>query len=83
MHVGDALTGQAPDSWVANYARQKGLAIMTKDDDFTLRHPPTDYTLIWLRCGNMSNRRLTEWLTARWRAVEARLDDGERLIEVR
>ena len=56
---------------------------MTKDDDFVLRYPPDDCTLIWLRCGNMTNRRLRQWLDARWSAIKAELDSGERMIEVR
>lgn len=59
------------------------MVLVTKDDDFVLRHPPVDYTLIWLRCGNMSNRRLREWLDTRWTAIVAKLEEGERMIEVR
>ena len=82
-HVRDVLTGQAPDSWIATYARQQGTVLLTKDDDFALRHPPTDYILVWLRCGNMSNRGLRDWLTPRWAMVEERLGAGERFVEVR
>ena len=82
-HVRDVLTGQAPDSWVANHARQEGRILITKDEDFVLRYPPGSYVLIWLRCGNMSNRRLRPWLDARWHAVQVALDDGESIIEVR
>lgn len=39
---------------------------MTKDDDFLLRHPPVRSRLIWLRCGNITNRALREWLGKRW-----------------
>lgn len=82
-HVRDVLTGQAPDSWIATYVRQRRKVLLSKDDDFALRHPPTDYMLVWLRCGNMSNRGLREWLAARWPMVEERLRAGERLVEVR
>ena len=82
-HVRDVLTGQAPDSWIATYARQRGRVLLTKDDDFALRFPPTDYTLVWLRCGNMSNGGLREWLSLRWSMVEERLVAGELVVEVR
>ena len=59
------------------------MALVTKDDDFVLRHPPTDYVLIWLRCGHMSNRAMRAWLDTRWTAIEAKLDETERVIEVR
>lgn len=82
-HVRDVLGGQAPDHDIADHARHNDLVLVTKDDDFVLRHPPTDYGLIWLRCGNMSNRRLCAWLDTRWSAVASKLDDEERMIEVR
>ena len=83
VHVTDVLTGQAPDWWVANHARLEAMVLVTKDDDFALRHPPVDYELVWLRCGNMSNRQLRTWLDPRWAAIVARLGEGERMIEVR
>ena len=83
VHVRDVLGGQAPDSDVAGHARRHGMTLVTKDDDFALRHPPVEYGLIWLRCGNMSNRGLRAWLDARWPAIAERLADGERMIEVR
>ena len=82
VYVRNVLTGQAPDSWVANHARQQAMVLITKDDDFVLRHPPVDYTLLWLRCGNMTNRRLRDWLEPRWSAIGAKLDERERMIEV-
>ena len=33
--------------------------LITKDDDFRLRHPPAGYRLVWLRCGNITNRAKT------------------------
>lgn len=82
-HVRDVLDGQAPDRAIAERARDLGLILVTKDDDFALRYPPTDYVPLWLRCGNMSNRALTLWLDEPWSAIEARLAEGERVIEVR
>ena len=83
VHVSDVLTGQALDSWVANHARQQAIVLVAKDDDFVLRYPPTDYALVWLRCGTMSASSLRQWLDTRWTAIEAKLDEGERMIEVR
>ena len=59
------------------------LVLITKDDDFRLRHPPSDYRLVWLRCGNITNRALREWLGERWPEVRQRLDAGEVFVEVR
>lgn len=82
-HVRDVLDGQAPDLDLVKRARALGLILVTKDDDFALRYPPTDYVLLWLRCGNMSNRGLRRWLDGLWPVIETRLGEGERVIEVR
>jgi len=82
-HVSVRLGGQTPDAAVAACAVAESFVLVTKDDDFALRHPPADYRLVWLRCGNVTNRALREWLAERWTAVSAGLEAGEALIEVR
>lgn len=82
-HVADMLGGETPDRAIAAYVEQHACVLVTKDDDFLLRHPPVHARLIWLRCGNISNRGLRLWLAARWDAIEERLQQGERVIEVR
>ncbi len=82
-HVTQRLGGQTPDAEIATFVVTEGFVLVTKDDDFALRHPPVDYQLVWLRCGNISNRALREWLLDRWTLLLVKLDAGERLIEVR
>ena len=82
-HVSERLGGQTPDADIAAFVATEGFALVTKDDDFALRYPPTDYRLVWLRCGNITNRALRGWLEERWTAVAAGLEAGEALIEVR
>ena len=82
-HVAELLGGQTPDSKIADYARTHNLTLITKDHDFVSRHPTGGYRLIWLRCGNITNRALRSWLDQRRRALFDRLEEGERLIEVR
>jgi predicted nuclease of predicted toxin-antitoxin system len=82
-HVCDVIGGQTSDARLAEHARVNGLVLITKDDDFRLRHPPTDYRLVWLRCGNITNRALRVWLGERWPEVQQRLEDGELFVEVR
>jgi len=82
-HVRDVLGGQTPDREIARHVEQHGLVLVTKDDDFLLRYPPARSRLLWLRCGNISNRGLREWLDIRWPAIEALLSQGELVIEVR
>jgi predicted nuclease of predicted toxin-antitoxin system len=82
-HVSERLGGQTPDARIAESAAAGALILVTKDDDFALRHPPGDYRLLWLRCGNITNRSLRAWLAERWPAILAGLEAGEALIEVR
>ena len=82
-HVIDKLGGQTPDSDIARHAEEHGLVLVTKDDDFLNRYPPVRSRLVWLRCGNISNRGLRVWLESRWPAIEARLRGGEPIVEVR
>jgi predicted nuclease of predicted toxin-antitoxin system len=81
--VSERLGGQTPDADIAARAAAEGLVRVTKDDDFALRHPPGDYRLLWLRCGNITNRALRAWLLDRWTLLLVRLEAGEDLIEVR
>jgi predicted nuclease of predicted toxin-antitoxin system len=82
-HVTQRLSGQTPDAEIAAFAITEALVLVTKDDDFALRHPPEAYQLIWLRCGNITNRALRVWLLERWTELLVKLDAGEGLIEVR
>lgn len=82
-HVASVIGGQTPDVRIAAYAEADGLVLISKDDDFVYRYPPVHYRLVWLRCGNVTNKALSVWLEARWNAIEARLGSGERIIEVR
>ena len=82
-HVSVELGGQTPDAAIAAYVERHGMILVTKDDDFLLRYPPVKSRLLWLRCGNISNRGLRLWLDARWAMIANRLDQGDRVIEVR
>lgn len=82
-HVSKRLGGQTADAEIAACAVAESFILVTKDDDFALRHPPGNYRLVWLRCGNITNQALRGWLAERWAAIAAALEAGEALIEVR
>lgn len=82
-HVAHVLSGQTPDAMVVDYATWNDRVLVSKDDDFVTRFPGRSYRLIWLRCGNITNRALSIWLGERWSAILAKLEAGEELIEVR
>jgi predicted nuclease of predicted toxin-antitoxin system len=59
--------------------------LVTKDEDFVDRWllSPAPIALVWIRKGNCSNDALLTWLEPLWSETVKRLDQGERLIELR
>ena len=65
-------------------ARAAGVVVVTKDLDFVemverLGPPPQ---VLWLTCGNTSNRQLRRIFDRRFREVKEMFDSGESLVEV-
>jgi predicted nuclease of predicted toxin-antitoxin system len=82
-HVFDIGLGAATDAQVAEVAEHSAAVLVSKDEDFLTLQLARPLRLLWLRCGNVTNRALTEWLETRWAEIEARLADDEPFIEVR
>lgn len=82
-HVTDMLPSDATDTGIADLVERDGLVLVSKDEDFLIHRLPDRFVLLWLRCGNASNRALTIWLEARWTEVDRLLREGERIIELR
>jgi predicted nuclease of predicted toxin-antitoxin system len=70
------------DEAIALWAEQEGLILISKDEDFLTLRVPGRFVLLWLRCGNTTNRALSVWLEARWGQVEALLAGDEQVIEL-
>lgn len=75
----------AEDEEIFHAARDAGATVMTKDSDFVdlldrLGPPPQ---VIWITCGNTSNTRLREVLTATLPDALRMLAEGERLVEIK
>lgn len=84
IHVFDLGFARAEDRDLFEQARSAGATVLTKDHDFVqlyeLRGAPPK--VVWLTCGNVSNRQLREILQSRWlRAVDL-LERGESLVEI-
>lgn len=73
------------DSKIWQRAQTENAVIISKDEDFADRWLLNEGTvaLIWIRKGNCSNRALMSWLEPLWPDVLRRLEQGERLIELR
>lgn len=75
----------AKDTAIWQYALQNDGVIVTKDEDFAERCLASDQApmVIWLRIGNATNPDLLDWFMPLWPSMLARLQAGDRLIEVR
>ena len=72
------------DPEIFEAAKAQGVILMTKDSDFVdlverLGSPPQ---IIWLTCGNTSNARLQEILSATLSEALELLRAGEALVEI-
>jgi predicted nuclease of predicted toxin-antitoxin system len=73
------------DDDIFRHAKVSNVVVMTKDRDFVdlvERHGPPRQ-IIWVTCGNASNRRLRELLAATLEQAIALLQGGEPLVELR
>jgi predicted nuclease of predicted toxin-antitoxin system len=84
-HVFDIGLQAAGDPVIWEHARKSNAVIISKDEDFVDRWLLSDapVALIWIRKGNCSNRALMAWFEPFWSEALRRLEQGERLIELR
>jgi predicted nuclease of predicted toxin-antitoxin system len=85
VHVTQHLAGDASDAAVAELAGALDAVLMTKDADFfdlstrgILKAP-----LVWVRCGNMTTRRLWERIEPLLPTIVAVIEEGQRVVEIR
>jgi len=84
-HVLEIELAKSTDNAIWQYATRVGAVIISKDEDFAewTRRGRTGPAVVWLRIGNCSNRALREWLEPLFPRIVKKLEEGERLIEVR
>lgn len=84
-HVFDLGLHTADDPEIWERARAEDTVIISKDEDFVdhwlLSAQPVQ--LVWIRKGNCSNRTLLAWLEPLWGDAVKRLEQGEKLVELR
>ena len=84
-HIFDIGLQAVDDPVIWERARGEKTVIISKDEDFVdhwlLSAEPVQ--LVWIRKGNCSNRALLGWLEPLWPDVVKRLEQGEKLIELR
>lgn len=76
---------ESDDGSIWNFATAGGWTVLTKDEDFVARcvGNPDAPAVVWLRIGNCTNNVLFAWLDPLLSDIRNRLDQGEKLIEVR
>lgn len=82
-HVAEIGMLAAADADIANHAEANAAVLVSKDEDFNALRLPDRYGLLWLRCGNTTNRALFATLEPVWPTIEKMLATGERVVEVR
>lgn len=84
-HVFDIGLNKAADPVVWEHACQQNAVVISKDEDYVDRAllSETPAALIWIRKGNCSNAALLAWFEPLWPETLRRLEQGERLIELR
>lgn len=82
-HVRDVGLLYAPDTTICAFATSEGAIVISKDRDYLdlARLPDAAFRLVWLGCGNCSNRQLLAFWDTRWPGIQAMLNSGTRVIE--
>jgi predicted nuclease of predicted toxin-antitoxin system len=85
QHVLDINLGGAADAAIWHYASQNGCVVISKDEDFLYMAniPSAKARLVWIRIGNCRTKVLLAAVERLWPKIEAGLEAGERVIEVR
>lgn len=84
-HVFDLGMDEATDIEVWNYARQNGLVVVSKDEDFFhLANRPDDVgRLVWVRVGNCRKQVLLSVFDTSLSHTIKALESGYRIVEIR
>lgn len=80
----DLQLRDAEDLTIFNAAREANAVIISKDSDFVelVLRMGTPPQLLWLTCGNVTNRRLQELFTQLFPRAQELLLKGEAVVEI-
>ena len=83
--VGALGLRDAKDPKIFEEAKKAAVVMMSKDDDFIhlIKQKGTPPRLIWITCGNTSNARMRELLSAALPKTVELLKSGENIVEIR
>lgn len=86
IHVQDIGLEAAEDGAIWEYAKARGLTIVTKDEDFLAlsnRHRTIPPQVVWVRIGNCRKAALLDAFSKIMPALRDRLDSGDAVVEIR
>ena len=84
-HVLDIGLAEASDTEIWNYASRNDCVVISKDEDFLYlaNAPGAKARFVWIRFGNCRKKALLAAIEDLWPKVEAGLNGGDRVIELR
>ncbi len=85
QHVLDLGLGQAADSEIWRLAAERQTVLISKDEDFfhLAGIPGAGVQLVWVRLGNCRTPALLSALERAWPRIQACLEAGDLIVEVR
>ena len=83
QHVRDIGLGSGDDAQIANHARQHGLTVISKDEDFVIiSNLQGSPTVVWIRLGNCRNAELLRTMERGLPQISTALESGQRIVVV-
>ncbi len=84
-HVLDVGLDAAADTEIWKYAAANSLVLITKDEDFSRRatQPGASVPVVWVRLGNCRKAALLSTFDSMISQVQAVLEAGNRVVEIR
>jgi predicted nuclease of predicted toxin-antitoxin system len=84
-HVLDAGLDAASDTEIWGHAAANSFVLVTKDEDFCLRasQPNASVQVVWVRLGNCRKTALLSAFDSLLAQIEAALQAGNRVVEIR
>jgi len=82
-HLRDLGMTGAADTAIWAKATKDDAVVISRDEDFVALARSGGARLVWIRVGNCTNATLLGLIEANWGFIFKRLEDGERLVELR
>ena len=85
QHVTDLGLAQSSDIEIWRYVAAQQMILISKDEDFLhlAEGPGASVQLVWVRLGNCRRQALLAAFESLWPRIQACLETGDRVVEVR